>query len=93
LSLGDRWPGSGGASVEVTKVDTKVTVEAGAFEGCVETTETFRGDEPRVVVTTYCPEVGPVLLEIHETNPPPGEPAATVIARLKAFGPPIELGK
>jgi len=92
LSLGERWPGAGGATVEVTKVDEKITVEAGDFEGCVETTETFRGDEARVVTTTYCPDVGPVQLEVHQTAVAPGEVPVGAIAKLRSFGPSVDLG-
>lgn len=92
LSLGERWPGAAGAVVEVTKVDEKVTVDAGAFEGCIETTETFRGDEARVVTTTYCPDVGPVQLEVHQTTVAPGEAPVTAIAKLRSYGPAVDLG-
>jgi hypothetical protein len=92
LSLGQTWKGAGGAAVEVTKVDEKVKVDAGEFEGCVVTTETFRGDEARVVTTTYCPDVGPVRLEIHQTAVAPGEIPVVAIATLRSFGPAVDLG-
>lgn len=91
IALGDRWPGAKGATVEVTKVDAKVSVEAGTFEGCVETTETTLGDEAGILRTTFCPDVGPVTIEIQQTNAPPGEVPARLVGRLRAFGPPITL--
>ena len=92
LSLGERWQGATGAIVEVTKADVTMTVEAGTFEGCVETTETFRGDEARVVATTYCPDVGPVQLEVHQTTAAPGEIPVTAVAKLRSYGPAVDLG-
>lgn len=88
--LGDKWPGAKGSNVEVTKVDAKVTVEAGTFDGCVETTESVGGDAAGLLRTTFCPDVGPVMVEIHELNAPPGEMAAHLVARLRAFGLPVQ---
>lgn len=90
---GDKWPGAKGATVEVTRVDAKVTVEAGTFEGCVETTETIQGDEAGLVRTVFCPDVGPVEAEVRELNPPPGEIAQFAVQRLLAYGMPETLGK
>ncbi len=91
VAQGDRWPGVKGATVEVTKTAATVTVEAGTFEGCVETTETTLGDEAGILRTTFCPDVGPVIIEIQQTNAPPGEVPARLVGRLRAFGPPISL--
>ncbi len=91
IVLGDTWDGAKGAKVEVTKVDAKITVDAGTFDGCVETTERIGGDAASVLVTTFCPDVGPVIVDIREVNPPPGEPPAQLTARLRAFGPAAEL--
>lgn len=92
MGLGERWQGAKGAIVEVTKVDVRAEVEAGAFEGCIETTETFRGDEPKMVVTTFCPDVGPVKLDVRETNVLPGEIPAHAVATLRSFGPAVDIG-
>jgi hypothetical protein len=91
IVLGDKWPGAEGATVEVTKVDAKVTVEAGTFEGCVETTERVGGDAASILITTFCPDVGPVMIDIAALNQAPGEPPAQHIAKLRAFGPAITL--
>jgi hypothetical protein len=91
IVLGDKWPGAKGSTVEVTKVDQQVTVEAGTFEGCVETTERVGGDAASVLTTTFCPDVGPVIVDIREVNPPPGEAPAQLTARLRAFGPAMTL--
>jgi hypothetical protein len=92
MKLGDKWPGAKGATVEVTRVDAKITVEAGTFEGCVETTETIQGDESGLVRSVFCPDVGPVEAEVRELNPPPGEIAQFAVQRLLAYGMPATLG-
>ena len=92
VSLGDRWQGARGAIVEVTKVDVHAQVEAGAFDGCIETTETFRGDEARIDTRTFCPDVGPVKESIRETNAPPGEVPQEVELTLRSYGPPVDIG-
>jgi len=91
IVLGDKWPGAEGSTVEVTQVDTTVTVDAGTFEGCVETTERVGGDAASVLITQFCPDVGPVFVDIRALNPAPGEPPAHLIAKLRAFGPAMEL--
>ena len=91
VTLGDKWPGSKGSGVEVTKIDAKITVPAGTFEGCVETTETVGGDAAGILRTTFCPDVGPVIVEIHELNAPPGEMAAHLVGKLRAYGPAVTI--
>jgi hypothetical protein len=93
VKLGDKWPGAKGATVEVTRVDAKVEVPAGTFEGCVETTETIQGDEAGLVRTVFCPDVGPVEAEVRELNPPPGETAQFAVQRLLSHGMPTSLGE
>lgn len=56
------WEGLGGRTARVTDIDASVEVFAGEYEHCVEITETG-GEDGRTVVTTYCPLVGPVLIE------------------------------
>lgn len=91
IVLGDKWPGAKGSSVEVTKADAKVTVEAGTFEGCVEITERVGGDAAGILRTTFCPDVGPVLVEVQELNTPPGEVPARLQGRLRAYGPTLQI--
>jgi hypothetical protein len=91
VKLGDKWPGSKGSNVEVTKIDLKITVDAGTFEGCVETTERVGGDAAGILRTTFCPDVGPVIVEIHELNAPPGEMAAHLTGKLRAYGQPVTI--
>ncbi len=86
---GEKWATSAGATMEVTAVERHVEVEAGAFDGCVETTERFGGDQPKVLRTTFCPDVGPVSLEATALGMAGGP--VTQRAVLRAFGPPITL--
>jgi hypothetical protein len=85
--LGDRWPAAEGANVEVTQVDARVTVEAGSFEGCAVTLERFPDGE--TIERTFCPEVGPVIVEAKGLT----EQGAIVVttAKLRAFGLPETL--
>ncbi len=86
-TLGDKWPGKvPGAAVEVTKVDAKITVEAGTFEGCIETTEVIGGDDASMLRQSFCPDVGPVSAENRLLHAPPGEPPSLLMARLRAYG-------
>jgi len=85
VTLGDKWPGSGGSVVEVSKVDAPVTVDAGSYQGCVETTETFSGDRAGTIRTTFCPDVGPVLVEVRESVAL-GEAPRVLIGRLRWYG-------
>jgi hypothetical protein len=91
VTLGDKWPGAKGSKVEVTKVDAQAVTPAGTFEGCVETTESVGGDAAGLLRTTFCPDVGPVIVEIHELNAPPGEMAAHLVGKLRAFGMPVTI--
>jgi len=93
IVLGDKWPGAKGSTVEVTKTEATITVEAGTFEGCAEITERIGGDTAGILRTTFCPDVGPVLVEIQETNTPPGELPQRLVGRLRAFGPPVQIAK
>jgi hypothetical protein len=89
--LGDKWAGATGSAIEITKTDVALTTEAGRFEGCVETTELFGGDDMRITRTTFCPEVGPVMLDVR----PAGLSADAVpqgeTAKLRSFGPSLML--
>ncbi|MCS6800156.1 MAG: hypothetical protein NZ898_16820 [Myxococcota bacterium] len=59
---GERWPAPGGMTAEVTADGLRVEVPAGRFEGCVRVEERG-GEEGRHIRTTYCPHVGPVIVE------------------------------
>jgi hypothetical protein len=85
LAVGKTWSAEGGAQVKVTEMDIPVTVPAGTFQGCVRTQEEHFGDAPRKMITTYCPDVGIVMLEAQSGS-------RVERASLKQFGPPVDLG-
>lgn len=62
VELGAEWEAMGGRSARVTDLDATVEVFAGTYEHCVQVEETG-GEDGRVVRTTYCPQVGPVVIE------------------------------
>jgi len=93
LSAGAEWPGEAGATVRVGDVDRVVDVPAGKFVGCIDTVEELRaaaGGPLRRVTTTFCPDVGIVVLhaEAWENGRHVGERAV-----LRSFGKPISLLK
>jgi hypothetical protein len=92
LSTAAEWPGENGATVRVSALDRVVEVPAGKFVGCVETIEEVTpkpGKNPsRRVTTTYCPDVGIVLLHAEAWE---GGAHAGERAMLRSFGKPAEL--
>jgi hypothetical protein len=88
IHAGDRWPTEEGASMEVMSTDASVIVEAGEFKGCAQLRESFP-DGSRIE-RTFCPEVGPVIIEAHSMSPT-GEQITS--ARLRAYGQPQTLTK
>ena len=65
VQVGARWPAPGGREAEVLSIDARVEVFAGTFEDCVEVRE---ADARQTVTTTYCPDVGPVVLVTEATS-------------------------
>lgn len=62
IELGAEWTAMGGRTARVTDIAATVEVFAGRFDDCVEVTESG-GEDGRTVVTTYCPQVGPVVIQ------------------------------
>jgi hypothetical protein len=85
LSVGTKWRGEHGGWVEVAEVSAVVNVPAGTYQGCVKTVEQRGGDMPLRVATTFCPDIGIVVLEAASGG-------AFERAVLKSYGPPVELG-
>lgn len=84
LSRGSEWPGPAGR-VSVTAIDQAVSVPAGTFEGCIETTERSASRESaRAIVTTYCPDVGIAKFSVDD-----GERVERF--ELKAYGPRVDV--
>jgi len=86
LSEGADWAGPAGR-VRVTGVDRVVTVAAGRFTGCLDTTESdSRGETPRAILTTYCPGVGIVQFSVDDGD-------RLQRFELKSFGPRVDVNK
>jgi hypothetical protein len=62
LTKGATWPVAGGTA-QVVSTTEEVTVDAGHFYDCA-IVEVTRTDPPRLVRTTFAPDVGPLALEV-----------------------------
>lgn len=81
LTQGATWSSGGGMQARVSQRGIAMTTTAGTFADCVEVTE--QGAESGVtIVTTYCPDVGPVEIVSSMTLP---HGSARVIARLRGY--------
>jgi hypothetical protein len=86
FAVGATWLGPAGR-VEVSAMDQAVEVPAGNFVGCVETTESARGGgEQRIIVTSYCPDVGIARFSVESS----GEMQRF---ELKSFGERVDINK
>jgi len=74
------WPVSGGTA-RVVSTTAEVTVEAGHFYDCA-IVEVTRADPPRLVRTTFAPDVGPVVIEVQVQEN--GKYVVTTRARLRS---------
>jgi hypothetical protein len=79
------WVGEHGGKSRINEVNLSVTVEAGHFEGCIQTLEERLGDAPVRYATTFCPTVGVVAIEA-------ATGANLERAELKSFGEPPPVG-
>lgn len=85
FAVGTTWRGEHGGTVEIVATNAQVQVPAGRFDGCLQTLEQRGGDLPLRVATTFCPDVGIVVLEASSG-------AQMERAELKSYGPPVDLG-
>jgi hypothetical protein len=86
LKLGASWAGPAG-SVRVSDVDQVITVPAGTFRDCIETSETAGGGAlRRLIVTSYCPDVGIVRFSVESAE-------EQQRFELKSFGPRVDIDK
>lgn len=79
------WLGPHGGKTRIQATSLEATTSAGTFKACVKTLEERGGDAPLRIITTLCPDVGIVVLEVQSG----GEVER---AELVYFGPPIEIG-
>lgn len=85
LAVGTNWRGEHGGVVTITAVGASVQVPAGSYSGCTVTEERRGGDVPLLVSTTFCPDVGIVLLQAQSGG-------RNERAELRSYGPPVDLG-
>lgn len=83
IEVGASWDTGSGRTARITTIDERVEVMAGVFEDCVRVEETG-GDDGRLIVTVYCPNVGPTIIESRMTAQLTGMEAA-VRGTLRAF--------
>jgi hypothetical protein len=74
------WPVSGGTA-RVVSMTAEVTAEAGHFYDCA-IVEVTRADPPRLVRTTFAPDVGPIVIEVQVQEN--GKYVVTTRARLRS---------
>ena len=84
LDVGATWPGEHGGTTRVASVDAAPKVAAGSYTGCVQTVEEGGRPPNSKFVTTYCPGVGMVLLQVQAAG---GEAKA----ELKSYGAPVKI--
>jgi hypothetical protein len=85
LEVGATFAGQYG-KVRVSSITRSVNVPAGQFKECVETEEVSAAAR---TLTVYCPHAGITLLEVESLGLDNPERA---IARLKSFGPRVDVG-
>lgn len=85
LEASTSWLGPHGGKSRISAAGVSVTVPAGSFSGCLTTLEERGGDAPFRILTTLCPDVGIVVLEV-QSGP------SVERAELVYYGPPIDIG-
>ncbi|WP_438040449.1 hypothetical protein [Sorangium sp. So ce128] len=85
IAPGTTWTGEHGGRARITAVDVAIEVPAGRFTGCVQTVEERLGDRPARYVSTFCPDVGVVVIEA-------AGGASHERAELKSYAPPVDMG-
>lgn len=66
IEVGAEWPSANGRTARVSDIDVSVDVPTGHFDHCVEIREEG-GESGLAMRTVYCPDVGPTLIEAHQT--------------------------
>jgi len=85
IDVGATWDAMGGRTARVTDIHATIEVFAGTYENCVVVEETG-GEDGRTVTTTYCPSVGPVVIESSMETQLTMRSVATR-ARLRSYDP------
>lgn len=84
IELGAQWPSLNGRTARITSVTASADTFAGHYDGCVEVSEEG-GDTERTIRTTYCPDVGPVVIELHQVLTTSTSGGVNVVGRLRDF--------
>ena len=84
LEVGTTWPGEHGGSVRIESVNADVKVPAGTYTGCVRTIEENGRMPGAKYVTSFCPGIGMVLVDITA-------PAGEAKIELRSYGLPIKI--
>jgi hypothetical protein len=85
VALDAAWLGPHGGNTRYTEVAISVTTPSGSYAGCNRTREEVRGDLPKAIVTTICPDVGIVQLRVEAGG-------GAEQAELVYYGAPIDIG-
>lgn len=62
LDVGQTWPTTNGRMARIVATDVHVEVPGGVFDHCLQIDES-EGNAERSISTTYCVDVGPVIIE------------------------------
>lgn len=65
IRVGTSWPSSNARTATISDADVSVDVLTGHFDHCIVVTEEG-GTSGLTVRTTYCPDVGPTVVETHQ---------------------------
>lgn len=84
LEVGAHWAGEHGGSTRIATLDASPKVLAGSYSSCVQTIEEGGRPQGSKYVTTYCPGVGMVLLEVNASG-------GVARAELKTYGAPVKI--
>ena len=85
LVAGNTWRGEHGGTTTLIDIGVAVDVPAGRFTGCLRTIEDRRGDRPKRYTTTFCPDIGVVVIEVQSGG-------NEERAELQSYGPPTVIG-
>lgn len=85
LAVGATFRGEHGGVTRIAAIDASADVPAGRFTGCVQTIEERLGDRPVRYATTFCPNVGVVVLEATSG-------LNLERAELKSYAPAVRIG-
>lgn len=84
LAVGTSWPGEHGGTTKIVADHATITVPAGSYTECIETSEEGGRVPNARYVVTYCPGIGMVRLSV-TLGPAEG------VAELKSYGFPVKI--